>query len=135
MRSLVPVFLFLLILALIPMPAYSRGLPVGATSLTKVTNGKEKHFDRDRDGFLSPYERLSLQTHLNRGYPLVRKNTQKPYDFDRDLMLAPFEMSQYLADKKSGRLGETYAKYKADLKKQERSLEGRSEKVRRAMGL
>lgn len=135
MRSLVPVFLFLLAFALIPIPAYSRALSIGTFSMTKVTNGKEKHFDRDRDGFLSPYERSHLQTHLSRGYPLVRKKTQKPYDFDHDLMLAPFEMSQYLADKKSGRLGETYAKYKADLKKKSLALKGRSEKVRSASGL
>lgn len=135
MRFLVPVFLFLLIIALFPTLTHSRSLPIGTTSLTEVTNRKEKHFDRNRDGFLSPYERGSLQTHLSRGYPLVRKNTQKPYDFDRDLMLEPFELSQYLADKKSGRLGKTYAKYKVDRKKQNQALRGRSDKVRAANGL
>lgn len=126
---------FLLASVFYTLPASGKDLPAGTMSLTKVQSRKEKHFDRDRDGFLSPYERLSLQTHLSRGYPLVNKRTQKPYDFDHDLMLEPFEMSQYLADKKSGRLGRVYAKYKADLKKTEQALEGRSEKVRAASGL
>lgn len=72
--------------------------------MVKVKDRTQKHFDRDRDGYLNRYENALYQTHLRFGYPLAKKKKHKPYDFNGDLMLEPFEWQMFLTDKKNGTL-------------------------------
>ena len=81
------------------------------SSLTPVHTKTQKHFDIDRDKFLSPYERLLLRTHEIMHYPLVKRKKQRPYDYNGDHMLEPFEEQHYLRDKGDGSLSDVYKNY------------------------
>lgn len=102
------------------------------TSLSKPKGKVEKHFDKDKDGFLSPYERMLLRTHVIYRYPLVKKKKQRPYDVNRSLMLEPAEYKRYLQDEATGKLKTVYREHKIEqkaLKTLEREAKIRAKKL------
>lgn len=93
------------------LPAFAKKYLPLITSRSEVKTHEEKHFDRDHDGTLDPFERMNLRTYQQVHYQLVTNHRQRPYDFNADQMLDPAELRQYLADKKSGRLKDVYKKF------------------------
>ena len=86
------------------------------TSFSKPKDKVEKHFDKDKDGFLNFYERMLLRTYVVFHYPLVKKKKQRPYDVNGDLMLEPAENKRYLEDEASGKLKTEYREHKREQK-------------------
>lgn len=102
----------LICLLALPVVTVAKKLPPGATTLTKPTTRREKHFDINNDGFLNISERQLVRTQAHFNTPLVTKKKQLPYDVNKDRMLSADEWYLYARDRENSRLDEAYAKYK-----------------------
>ena len=92
------IFTILLIFTLFictPAIARKRTYPAGMSSMTKVSSKDQKHFDRNADGYLNPYELSLFHKYQRLHYPLAKKKKEWLFDVDKDGMLDPEEMRRY----------------------------------------
>ncbi len=99
----------------------AKKIPYGADSLTLPQNKTEKHFDRNRDGYLNPYERLLILTQAKFGYPLAKQKKQAPYDTNDNGMLEPPELRLYQLDVDSGKIKAVWRENKTKVRLKEKA--------------
>lgn len=71
--------------------------PIGSVACAKTS--LQRHFDLNKDQYLSRYEYELMRTHLIRKFPLAIKISEKAYDFDQNAMLEPYEAGLFKKEK------------------------------------